>query len=153
MLCLMTQCVHLEIGHGPISNGLPKLSEVKHVAAAISSYWVFCSCHVSISVVQPANDIDCCSKELWLPCRTVAAYCKVSALSTGFSIFHAEQMCCRWYYASDMQTDEMYVWVGYDSRPNRPSFVPHSSFHNPNAPADAPDRESIELRAYVFWES
>lgn len=58
----------------------------------------------------------------------------------------------RWYYAKEMQTDELYLFVGYNSRQDGCArFVPHSSFQDPNTPADAPDRESIEFRAYVFW--
>lgn len=60
---------------------------------------------------------------------------------------------CRWYYAKEMQTDEMVLFVGYDSRDDgRARFTPHSSFQDPTTPADAPYRESVELRAYVFWE-
>ena len=51
-----------------------------------------------------------------------------------------------------MQTHEMYLWTGYDSRAGKPCFIPHTSFQDPSTPADAPERESIELRAYIFWE-
>jgi len=38
-----------------------------------------------------------------------------------------------------------------DSRTDVPArFTPHSAFLEPDAPADAPPRESIELRALVF---
>ena len=52
-----------------------------------------------------------------------------------------------------MQTDEMYLFVGYSSfTDGRARFTPHASFEDPTAPPDAPQRESIEIRAYVFWE-
>lgn len=51
-----------------------------------------------------------------------------------------------------MGVDEAYVFKCYDSRNNTARFTPHSSFHNPNAAANAPERESVEFRAYAFWE-
>jgi hypothetical protein len=39
----------------------------------------------------------------------------------------------------------------YDSETDgRARFAPHSAFTDPNAPANAAPRESIELRALVF---
>ncbi|KAK9842655.1 hypothetical protein WJX74_000199 [Apatococcus lobatus] len=59
----------------------------------------------------------------------------------------------RWYYAADMTADEALLFVGYDSRlDGRARFTPHTSFVDPNAPADAPVRQSIEFRTYAFWE-
>ncbi len=57
----------------------------------------------------------------------------------------------RWYYAPQMRTDEVLLLKCTDSRTNVAArFTPHSAFLEPNAPADAPPRESIELRALVF---
>lgn len=53
-----------------------------------------------------------------------------------------------------MQTNEVFLFVGYDSRDDgRARFTPHCSFQDPTVPSDAPPRESLELRAYVFWEN
>jgi hypothetical protein len=61
---------------------------------------------------------------------------------------------CRWYYAKGMETDEVYVFVCYDSREDgRARFTPHTSFDDPTCPPDAPERESIEIRAYAFWQN
>lgn len=58
------------------------------------------------------------------------------------------------FYAKGMQTDELYVFVGFDSRNDGPArFTPHTSFDDPTSPPDAAQRESIELRAYAFWEN
>ncbi len=52
-----------------------------------------------------------------------------------------------------METDEVYLFVCYDSRQDgRVIFTPHTSFDDPTTPPDAPERESIEIRAYAFWE-
>lgn len=57
----------------------------------------------------------------------------------------------RWFYFSDMQPDEALLIRVHDSADDgraRLSF--HTSFDNPLAP-DAPPRESIEVRALVFY--
>jgi hypothetical protein len=57
----------------------------------------------------------------------------------------------RWFYFSDMQSDEALVIRVHDSADDgraRLSF--HTSFDNPLAPG-APPRESIEVRALVFY--
>jgi hypothetical protein len=57
----------------------------------------------------------------------------------------------RWYYFSQMQTDEVVLIRVHDSADDgraRLSF--HTSFENPLAPG-APPRESIEVRALVFF--
>lgn len=58
----------------------------------------------------------------------------------------------RWYYFSDQQPEEALLIRVHDSNDDgraRLSF--HTSFENPIAPADAPPRESIEVRALVFF--
>lgn len=57
----------------------------------------------------------------------------------------------RWYYFSEMQTDEALLIRVHDSADDgraRLSF--HTSFENPAAPG-APPRESIEVRTLVFY--
>jgi hypothetical protein len=58
----------------------------------------------------------------------------------------------RWYYFSGQQPDEVILIRVHDSAVDgraRLSF--HTSFENPLAPADAPPRESIEVRTLVFF--
>jgi hypothetical protein len=58
----------------------------------------------------------------------------------------------RWYYFSAMQPDEVALIRVHDSATDgraRLSF--HTAFKNPLAPPDAPPRESIEVRALVFF--
>ena len=57
----------------------------------------------------------------------------------------------RWFYLSAMTPDEVLLLKCYDSSTDgRARFAPHSAFTDPTAPADAPLRESIELRTLVF---
>ncbi|RVT91649.1 methyltransferase [Rhodovarius crocodyli] len=56
-----------------------------------------------------------------------------------------------WFYVPDLQTDEALLIKCYDSETDgRARFVAHTAFHDPTTPADAPPRESIELRTLVF---
>lgn len=57
----------------------------------------------------------------------------------------------RWFYVPQLRTDEALLIKCYDSETDgRARFVPHTAFTDPTAPADAPPRESIELRTLVF---
>jgi hypothetical protein len=58
----------------------------------------------------------------------------------------------RWYYFPRMQPDEAIVISCYDSaRQHAARFSAHGAFDDPNTPADAPPRESIEVRTLVFF--
>ncbi len=57
----------------------------------------------------------------------------------------------RWFYFPDMTPDEAILLKCYDSATDgRTRFGPHTAFVDPTTPADAPARESIELRTLVF---
>lgn len=57
----------------------------------------------------------------------------------------------RWYYIPEMRTDEALLLKCSDTSAAVPArFTPHSAFIDPTTPADAPPRESIEVRALVF---
>ncbi|KAK9817716.1 hypothetical protein WJX72_001133 [[Myrmecia] bisecta] len=71
---------------------------------------------------------------------------------TGYNYGVAPKPNHRWYYTKGMTTDEAYVFVCYDSRKGRARFTPHTGFIDHAAPADAPPRESIEIRSYCFFE-
>lgn len=57
----------------------------------------------------------------------------------------------RWYYVPRMRTDEALLLKCCDTATGVPArYTPHSAFSDPTAPADAPPRESIEVRTLVF---
>lgn len=67
-----------------------------------------------------------------------------------YSLHHNPQH--RWWYASDMQPDEVLLLKCYDSRNDgRARFMPHTGFTNPGCPADFVPRESIEARTLVLF--
>ncbi|MGF1611827.1 MAG: CmcJ/NvfI family oxidoreductase [Kiloniellales bacterium] len=58
----------------------------------------------------------------------------------------------RWYYFPAMTMDEALLIKTFDSATDgRARFTIHTSFDDPDAPADAPPRESLETRCFVFF--
>jgi len=65
----------------------------------------------------------------------------------GIDIYSAEHdPDHEWYFYPEMTRDEVLMWKGYDSAevPARPNL--HSAFDDPNAPGDAAERVSVEVR-------
>lgn len=59
----------------------------------------------------------------------------------------------RWYYYPEMNRDEVLLFKTFDSAVDGPARRSvHTAFHNPEAPADAPARESIESRLLLFFD-
>jgi hypothetical protein len=57
----------------------------------------------------------------------------------------------RWFYVPQMRADEALLLKCCDTLADgRARFMPHTAFTDPTTPADAPPRESIELRTLVF---
>ena len=58
----------------------------------------------------------------------------------------------RWFYFPKLQRNEAILLKCYDSKEDgRARFTAHTSFEDPTSPPDAAPRESIEVRALVFW--
>ncbi|MDB5902367.1 MAG: hypothetical protein JWM26_1245 [Betaproteobacteria bacterium] len=58
-----------------------------------------------------------------------------------------------WFWFPRMQRDEALVFKVFDSDAGKPSrFTAHSAFDDPATPAGAPPRESIETRAFAFFD-
>lgn len=59
----------------------------------------------------------------------------------------------RWYYFPDLRREEALLLKTYESDPeNHGGVSGHSAFANPEAPADAAPRQSIETRAFAFFD-
>ncbi len=57
-----------------------------------------------------------------------------------------------WYYFPMLRRDEAIIFKVYDSlKDGRARFTPHSAFADPTTPADAPPRQSIEIRTIAFF--
>jgi hypothetical protein len=57
----------------------------------------------------------------------------------------------RWLWFSDMTPDEVIVFKTSESDTGRAQCIPHVAFDDPLAPADAPPRVSVEMRATCYW--
>ena len=56
-----------------------------------------------------------------------------------------------WHWFPDLTRDEVIVFKTNDSDPDRAHSVPHVAFDDPQCPADAAPRASIEMRAIAYW--
>jgi len=62
----------------------------------------------------------------------------------------------RWYTFPGLQIDEVIAFRTYDSRceqEGRAFWTPHSAFVDPNVAADAPQRESLEMRVLCLFSN
>ena len=58
----------------------------------------------------------------------------------------------RWFYFPQLERNEAILLKCYDSKEDgRARFSAHTAFDDPTSGPDAPPRESIEVRALVFW--
>jgi hypothetical protein len=57
----------------------------------------------------------------------------------------------RWSFFADMTRDEAILFKTYDSDPGAPRQCPHVAFDDPDCPADAGPRASIEMRAIAYF--
>jgi len=58
----------------------------------------------------------------------------------------------RWYYFPRLEPNEAILLKCYDSKDDgRARFTAHTSFEDPNSSPSAAPRESIEVRALIFW--
>ncbi len=61
--------------------------------------------------------------------------------------------CHQWSYFSAMNRDEILVFKQFDSKTTDAArFTPHAAFDHPHMPADAPLRESIEIRCLLVYD-
>ncbi|KAL3920686.1 MAG: hypothetical protein SGPRY_005165 [Prymnesium sp.] len=58
----------------------------------------------------------------------------------------------RWFYYPWMTKDECLIFKVYDKKADGPRFVFHTAFDDPQTPAAAPPRKSIEVRAIAFFD-
>jgi hypothetical protein len=72
---------------------------------------------------------------------------------TGVVYHIAYNPAHEWFWFPQMTRDEALVFKVFDSDASKTSrFTAHSAFDDPGTPADAPARESIETRAFAFFD-
>jgi hypothetical protein len=91
-----------------------------------------------------------------LPVRAVTGGGVYTGLTqgSGFETWHARpNPKHKWYFASEMSSDEVALIRIYDSkRDGRARRVLHSAFEDPKTKDSKSLRQSIEVRCLVFWE-
>jgi len=71
---------------------------------------------------------------------------------TGQIYYVAFNPAHRWYYASDMRTDEVWIFKNYDSAVDASAqSTPHTAFVDPTHHPVIAARESVEFRAFAFF--
>ncbi|MCB2067431.1 MAG: hypothetical protein KDE15_12425 [Erythrobacter sp.] len=86
-----------------------------------------------------------------LPCRAIFDPLDGSP-EWGFpNYLLAHSPAHRWHYYSDMHPGEALVFKTSESDPARAQLMPHGAFDNPQVPADAPPRISLEMRGTAYW--
>ncbi|QZH75729.1 MAG: hypothetical protein JY451_03810 [Erythrobacter sp.] len=86
-----------------------------------------------------------------LPCRAIFDPLDGSP-EWGFANYLlAHNPAHRWFWFSHMHPGEVLVFKTSESDPARAQLMPHGAFDNPLAPADAPPRVSLEMRATCYW--
>jgi hypothetical protein len=61
----------------------------------------------------------------------------------------AHQAGQRWYWAPEMERDEVLLIKGWDTKDGVSKYTPHGAFQIPNQDPAAPPRESIEVRTFA----
>ncbi len=94
--------------------------------------------------------------------RSIAAADEISVIAVTLSRIHGEIRHIttgylnnpnhRWYFFPDMNADEVLIFKAHDTDEQRPRRVAHTAFDNPQCPADAPARASIEVRAVALFK-
>ena len=70
---------------------------------------------------------------------------------TGQIYYVAHNPAHRWYYASDMRKDEVWLFKNFDTvTDGRARFAPHTAFVDPTHRVVTP-RESVEFRTFAFF--
>jgi len=69
---------------------------------------------------------------------------------SGYQVSHNGNDTQKWYYLSQMRSDEMFVFKIFDSKPDVAQFGVHSAFINKHALPTDVEQKSVEVRCLVF---
>ncbi|CAF2374634.1 unnamed protein product [Rotaria sp. Silwood2] len=76
----------------------------------------------------------------------------LNALS-AYTISRSKQDAQRWFYLSDMRSNEMFLIKVFDSNPNVAQFCFHTSFVNEDALDSNVEQKSIEARCLILYDT
>jgi len=75
-----------------------------------------------------------------------------SGIFSSYQISRNAQDAQKWYYLSQMRSDEMFIFKNFDSNPDVAGFGVHTGFINKHVPPTDLEQKSIEIRCYVFYD-
>jgi hypothetical protein len=71
---------------------------------------------------------------------------------SGYQVSYNAKDTQKWYYLSQMRSDEMFVFKIYDSKPDVAAFGVHGAFINKHVLPTDIEQKSIELRCLAFYD-
>jgi hypothetical protein len=136
------------------ASGLKRLSMVLPDASAHGRIRRHCIVNIWRSIKGPVQDtpLAVCNARSVSPTDLVCSEVRYPR-RTGeiYAVTHAPGH--QWFFYPEMDRHEALVFKQFDSATQGVArFVPHAAFDLPHIPADAPLRESIELRCLVVYE-
>lgn len=72
--------------------------------------------------------------------------------STAYTLSRNAKDSHKWYYLSNMRSNEMFLIKIFDSKPDVAEFAFHTSFKIPNEPVPNVEQKSLEVRCLVFYD-
>jgi hypothetical protein len=78
--------------------------------------------------------------------------CRSQSTVSIYMISHNIEDAQKWYYLSNMRSNEMLMFKIYDSNPDVAQFGAHTAFTNESAPSIHVEQCSIEIRCLVFYD-
>ncbi|CAF4321320.1 unnamed protein product, partial [Adineta steineri] len=78
--------------------------------------------------------------------------CGVGDDITAYTLSPNAQDAHMWYYLSDMQSDEMFLFKIVDTKPDVAQFAFHTAFNNNHVSSPNAEQKSVELRCWVFYD-
>jgi hypothetical protein len=76
-----------------------------------------------------------------------------TAATTGlYMISRNRKDAHRWYYLSQMKSDEMFILKIFDSNPDVAQFGVHTAFHDESMSSTGTEQQSMEMRCLVLYD-
>ncbi|CAF4062155.1 unnamed protein product [Rotaria sp. Silwood1] len=100
---------------------------------------------------HPLTVCDYTSIDVENDVHTLEIRASIASVS-GLTISRNAQDTQKWYYQSEMQSDEMFLMKMYDSNPNVAQYCFHTSFQNEYIPPSNDEQKSLEVRCLVIYD-
>jgi len=72
--------------------------------------------------------------------------------TTSYTMSRDSSDAHKWYYLSEMKSDEMFLFKIFETKPDVAQYAFHTSFNNENVSTPHMDEKSIELRCLIIYD-